>query len=418
MGGSVEFPSELRYLPGLIFLRPTANPAPRNVVFLHATEPFGGLKVLVALFRKVGAWNIRSAPSRVRASFSHAAVTPRAAHCGDLPAVRWHRGSALRIRCRLPFRHSDNAAMEIAEASRMPRQPRRVGSGSGPECGCARGQPPRIDAGTARAASGVRRSARPRRSGRGTAPGAVRGPVITPKARVVRIRKASRQSVDREAPVGSQRSARSGLAAAGTPALCRRQAADRRAPPATMPRPPRRRKQCRKSPIGQKRAKGRRRWPVCRRRKRSKRRFALPASRRDDIENDFLPGARSGRTIGARPPPPSMTDAAPPVVHMRARVLCRSEAFGTGRDNILACSQEATAVCASDRTASSAYALISSAIHRHRAVGGAHVYPRLLSRMRMAATPLGRANPAASKSGSVHVCKDTFPLAQAKHVKT
>ena len=59
MGGSVEFLLSSRDSPGLIFLRPTANPAPRNVVFLHATEPFGGLKVLVALFRKVGAWNIQ-----------------------------------------------------------------------------------------------------------------------------------------------------------------------------------------------------------------------------------------------------------------------------------------------------------------------------------------------------------------------
>src|SRR3954469_13277861 len=51
--------SQSRRLAGTDFLRPTTNPAPRNVVFLRATELFGGLKVLVALFRKVSAWNIQ-----------------------------------------------------------------------------------------------------------------------------------------------------------------------------------------------------------------------------------------------------------------------------------------------------------------------------------------------------------------------
>ena len=45
--------------------------------------------------------------------------------------------------------------------------------------------------------------------------------------------------------------------------------------------------------------------------------------------------------IGAVAPPPSMMDAARPVVRMRARPPRRSEDFGTGRDNIAASGQGA-----------------------------------------------------------------------------
>jgi len=50
-----------------------------------------------------------------------------------------------------------------------------------------------------------------------------------------------------------------------------------------------------------------------------------------------------------------------------------------------------------------------------RSDGGAHVCPFFASRD--GAVRLGRANSPATRSGSVHACKDTSPLAQAKHVK-
>jgi hypothetical protein len=55
--------------------------------------------------------------------------------------------------------------------------------------------------------------------------------------------------------------------------------------------------------------------------------------------------------IGAFAPLPSMTNAARPVVRLRARPPRRSEDFGTGRDNIAACGQGAAAVRKSERTA-------------------------------------------------------------------
>ena len=125
------------------------------------------------------------------------------------------------------LRHSDRAAMEIAEA------PHAAGSqesepGTGPSAD-ARAASPESSRRHSRAAARVRRRARPEirrdiRAGRraGTRPRSQGTDGADPES--------SRQSADREASVGSQRSARSGLAAAGRPARvaasrrhCRRQ---------------------------------------------------------------------------------------------------------------------------------------------------------------------------------------------------
>ena len=175
-------------------------------------------------------------------------------------------------------------------------------------------------------------------------------------------------------------------------------------PPATMSRPPRRRKLSSDRPP----AKA---LPIRRRRRRSKRRFALPLGA---MTSRTIPsGARSGKRIGALAPPPSMTHAARPVVRMRARVLCRSEAFGTGRDNLLACGM-GNRRAPSARTASLAYALISSAIHPATVrVAGAHVYTMLASRVRMGEVPplAGQIQP---RPGQFRACLQRLPLRSRK----
>ena len=227
------------------------------------------------------------------------------------------------------LRHSDNAAMEIAEGSAC-RGAQESESGTGPSAD-ARAASPESHAGTA-APPQASAEVPAQRSSETSAPAVA--PAITPKARVVRIRKAVDSPSIARLPLG-----RSEAPAAVSP------------PPAD---PPLSRQAADAVPAGNDVAAAAPEKAVARsaasegvanlsppkKKQKTVRAAALGAMTSRTIPS----GARSGRTIGARAPPPSMTDAARPVVHMRARVLCRSEAFGTGRDNILAGSQGAIAV--------------------------------------------------------------------------
>ena len=220
------------------------------------------------------------------------------------------------------LRHSDRAAMEIAEAPHAAAS-QESEPGTGPSAD-ARAASPESYAGTAAPPQGSA-EAPVQRSGETSAPAVAPAPALAPKARMVRIRKAVDSPPIARLPLG-RREVPAAVSPPPADPPVSPPAADSCAPPATMSRPPRRRKLWR-----DRRAMA---LPICRRRRRSKRRFALPLGA---MTSRTIPsGARSGKRIGARAPPPSMTDAARPVVPMRARVLCRSEAFGTGRDNLLA----------------------------------------------------------------------------------
>ena len=125
--------------------------------------------------------------SRVWAFFSHAASTPRAAHCGDLLAVRRHRGGNLRFWGRRPSPFGPCSGGDPLKAQ-GPQRPRTVNSA-----------PPRTRM-RARPASRVA-PAQPRRpkgptevpaqrSSETSPPDVAPASAIAPKVRVVRIRKA------------------------------------------------------------------------------------------------------------------------------------------------------------------------------------------------------------------------------------
>ncbi len=95
------------------------------------------------------------------------------------------------------LRHSDNAAMEIAEAPHAAAA-QESGSGSGPSAD-ARAASPESHAGTA-APPQASAEVPAQRSGEASAPAVA--PVITPKARVVRIRKAVDSPLIARLPLG------------------------------------------------------------------------------------------------------------------------------------------------------------------------------------------------------------------------
>ena len=284
----------------------------------------------------------------------------------------------------IALRHSDRAAMEFAEGSGAPAS-KDSELGTGPSVD-GRGARPEVHAGTAAPHASAEESPL-QGSGETSAAAVAPASDVAPKARMVRIRRTVESPAIARVPLG-----RTQAPAAASPGDAPESTqASNAPPPATTSRRPRRRK------LASARAPGRP-LPIHRRRRRCKRRFALPAlgattSRaispvtsgqmigalapplrpapmsgapcRRKLSPERAPGTvlsirrrrrpfampvlavmtratipygvTTGRMIGALVPPPSMMDAARPVVRMRAKPRRRSEDFGTGRDNIAVC---------------------------------------------------------------------------------
>ena len=75
------------------FIGNDVEPDASEIVCFHATEAFSQGKHMETF---------RPPPSRVRAAFSRPAFATRAAHCGEFPGVRGHRGCALCFGCHRP----------------------------------------------------------------------------------------------------------------------------------------------------------------------------------------------------------------------------------------------------------------------------------------------------------------------------
>ena len=288
------------------------------------------------------------------------------------------------------LRHSDRVAVESAEGpGAAASQDSELSTASNTD---ARAASLESRAGTAAPPQGST-EVPAQRSSETSPPDVAPASAIAPKVRVVRIRKAvdsppiARLPLGRgEAPAAASppRQIHPGRGKPSTPP-----------PPATMSWPPDPRK------LSSDRLPGKA-LPIRRRRRRNKRRFALPLGAM--TSRAIRSGMTSGRTIGALAPPPSMTDAARPVVHMRARVLSRPGAFGTGRDSSLpaSCGLRARRLWLTHRY---------RPVHPNRAVAGAHVH-LLASRVRMGEVPPARANPAAS-SVKFRACLQIRPSPRA-----
>ena len=208
-------------LAGTDFLGPTANPAPGNVVFLRATEPFGGLKVLVALFSQGG----RMEHSGLHPEFGLFSPTPRIRRELRIAAVSLLFGGiagALCVSGVVALRHSDNAATEITEAAHAAAS-QESEPGTGPSAD-ARAASPESHAGIA-APPQASAEAPAQRSSETSAPAVVPASAIAPKARMVRIRKAVDSPPIARLPLGRSEATAAASPPPADPPLSR-QAAD------------------------------------------------------------------------------------------------------------------------------------------------------------------------------------------------
>jgi hypothetical protein len=182
------------------------EPDANEIVFLHATELFGGSKVLVALFSQ-GKHMEHS--SHLHPEFGLLSPTPRLRHELRIAVSSLLFGGiagALCVSGIIALRHSDPAAMEIAEAPRATvssdAASRESDPGSGPSADARAATGSESHAGTAprpQASADVPAQTSSETSSETSAPPTS---AIAPKPRMVRIRKAVDSPAIARLPLG------------------------------------------------------------------------------------------------------------------------------------------------------------------------------------------------------------------------